>query len=302
MLLPGPLFVYLLHIQLFWNSRHFCFGIRAATETAFESPESLAYYTGELRQALRFLANHPSFVMLTLGNELASGELGHRRMEDLLSMAHAMDATRLFACGSNTHYGWYGYQGGSDFYTSFHLREQDLRATYDNMKGYLNHRYPNAKNDYEAAMTVLRKDCGKPVFSFEVGQFEVLPDFGEIADFRGVTRAVNYELIRKKVEQSGAMDTWTKQVEATGELSNLCYREEVEAALRTERYSGISLLGIQDFPGQGTALVGMLNAHLQPKPYPLRSRSASGHFSGMCCPWRCWRSTPMKTQRPWWRR
>lgn len=136
------------------------------------------------------------------------------------------------------------------------------------MKGYLNHRYPNAKNDYEAAMTVLRKDCGKPVFSFEVGQFEVLPDFGEIADFRGVTRAVNYELIRKKVEQSGAMDTWTKQVEATGELSNLCYREEVEAALRTERYSGISLLGIQDFPGQGTALVGMLNAHLQPKPYP----------------------------------
>ena len=107
-------------------------------ETAFESPESLAYYTGELRQALRFLANHPSFVMLTLGNELASGELGHRRMEDLLSMAHAMDATRLFACGSNTHYGWYGYQGGSDFYTSFHLREQDLRATYDNMKGYLN--------------------------------------------------------------------------------------------------------------------------------------------------------------------
>lgn len=136
------------------------------------------------------------------------------------------------------------------------------------MKGYLNHRYPNAKNDYEAAMTVLRKDCGKPVFSFEVGQFEVLPDFGEIADFRGVTRAVNYELIRKKVEQSGAIDTWTKQVEATGELSNLCYREEVEAALRTERYSGISLLGIQDFPGQGTALVGMLNAHLQPKPYP----------------------------------
>ena len=159
-------------------------------------------------------------------------------------------------------------RAGSDFYTSFHLREQDLRATYDNMKGYLNHRYPNAKNDYEAAMTVLRKDCGKPVFSFEVGQFEVLPDFGEIADFRGVTRAVNYELIRKKVEQSGAMDTWTKQVEATGELSNLCYREEVEAALRTERYSGISLLGIQDFPGQGTALVGMLNAHLQPKPYP----------------------------------
>jgi hypothetical protein len=60
---------------------------------------------------------------------------------------------------------------------------------------------------------------------------------------------------------------WKKQVEATGELSLLCYRAEVEAALRTEGYSGISLLGIQDFPGQGTALVGMMNAHLQAKPY-----------------------------------
>lgn len=237
-------------------------------ETAFESDESMAYYTGELRQTLRALANHPSFVMLTLGNELASGELGHRRMEDLLSMAHAMDATRLFACGSNTHYGWYGYQGGSDFYTSANLRDNELRAIFSGIRGYLNHRYPNAKNDYEASMAVLRKDCRKPVFSFEVGQFEVLPDFGEIQDFRGVTRAVNYEIIRDKVEKSGAMDTWKEQVEATGELSNLCYREEVEAALRTESYSGISLLGIQDFPGQGTALVGMLNAHLQPKPYP----------------------------------
>ena len=31
--------------------------------------------------------------------------------------------------------------------------------------------------------------------------------------------------------------------------------------------SGISLLGLQDFPGQGTALVGMLDPHLKPKPY-----------------------------------
>lgn len=236
-------------------------------ETAFESPESMAYYTGELRRTLRCLANHPSFVMLALGNELASGELGHRRMEELLVLAHGMDETRLYACGSNTHYGRYGYQGASDFYTSSNFREHQLRATYANMEGYLNHRYPNARNDYAQAMAELRKDCGKPVCSFEVGQFEVLPDFGEIDEFRGVTRAVNYALIRQKVERSGALADWPRQVEATGELSNLCYREEVEAALRTESLSGISLLGLQDFPGQGTALVGMLNAHLHPKPY-----------------------------------
>lgn len=58
-----------------------------------------------------------------------------------------------------------------------------------------------------------------------------------------------------------------KYVEATGELSRLAYREEIEAAMRTRELSGISLLGLQDFPGQGTALVGMMNSHLEPKPY-----------------------------------
>ena len=47
--------------------------------------------------------------------------------------------------------------------------------------------------------------------------------------------------------------------------------------MRTRELSGISLLGLQDFPGQGTALVGMLNSHLQPKPFafarPERFRS-----------------------------
>ncbi|MGN0778312.1 MAG: hypothetical protein ACI4MJ_04125 [Aristaeellaceae bacterium] len=237
-------------------------------ETAFESEESYAYYTAELRQVLRHLANHPSFIMLTFGNELASGSLGHQRMEALLALAHGMDKIRLYACASNPHYGWYGSADSSDFYTSFKLRDVELRATYDRMQGYLNHRYPSAKNDYAQALSALRRECGKPVFSFEVGQFEVLPDFAEIDDFKGVTRAVNYELIRRQVQESGMLDTWNRQVEATGELSNLCYREEVEAALRTEGYSGISLLGIQDFPGQGTALVGMLNAHMKPKPYP----------------------------------
>ena len=60
---------------------------------------------------------------------------------------------------------------------------------------------------------------------------------------------------------------WKRQVEATGELSLICYREEVESVLRTEGMSGLSLLGLQDFPGQGTALIGMMNSHLVPKPY-----------------------------------
>ena len=66
----------------------------------------------------------------------------------------------------------------------------------------------------------------------------------------------------------GLSPVWKRYVEASGELSRIGYREEIEAAMRTKELSGISLLGLQDFPGQGTALVGMMNSHMQPKPYP----------------------------------
>lgn len=135
------------------------------------------------------------------------------------------------------------------------------------MEGFLNHRYPSAKNNYDDAMARLRKEYAKPVFGFEVGQFEILPDFEELEAFQGVLDPANLRIIRERVKTRGLTGSWKKYVEASGELSRIGYREEIEAAMRTKEMSGISLLGLQDFPGQGTALVGMMNSHLQPKPY-----------------------------------
>ena len=44
-----------------------------------------------------------------------------------------------------------------------------------------------------------------------------------------------------------------------------CYRREIETAMRSEELSGFQLLDLQDFPGQGTALVGVLNALMESK-------------------------------------
>ena len=244
---------------------------------AFGSQKARDYYEKELKEIIYQYGNHPSFVMLTFGNELQADEEGLAFMHGLIDMCHEMDDTRLYAIGSNVFYGEKGCDENSDFYTSMMYKTDHLRATFDGMRGFLNNDYPNASHNFNASMAELRKAYKKPVFSFEVGQYEVLPDFDEIDDFKGVTIANNYKLIRDKVVTKGYADTWKKRVEATGELSLLCYREEVEAALRTEDFSGISLLGLQDFPGQGTALVGMLNSHLNPKPYsfakPERFRS-----------------------------
>lgn len=239
-----------------WNPRN-----------AFETEESYRYYRTELEQVILHLANHPSFVMLTLGNELHAGELGHQRMDELLDMARFLDNTRLYANASNDHYGQRGCDLKSDFYTAMRHRREELRLTSEGMIGPLNHRYPDEQLDYSKTIGQIRTYYEKPVFSFEVGQYEILPDFDELKDFQGVTRPANLERIRHNVIEKGMEDLWHRQIEASGELSLLCYRAEVEAALRTEAMSGISLLGLQDFPGQGTALVGMLNSHLNPKPY-----------------------------------
>ncbi len=235
---------------------------------AFGSGEARGYYAFEAGRILRALANHPSFVMLTFGNELHYRDEVRPFVSHLLRELKEEDPTRLYAAGSNAFYGEKGPNPGDDFYTASDDRKVTLRATSANFTGWLNREDTGFDIDYSDAVDRLRQVSGVPVFSFEVGQYEVLPDFGEIADYRGVTEPCNLMHMERKMRAAGLSDLWPRMVRAAGENALQCYRAEVEAAMRTEGYSGISLLSLQDFPGQGTALVGMMNAHLRPKPYP----------------------------------
>lgn len=253
---------------------------------AFEAAESVAYYTTEALAIVAELACHPSFVMLTFGNELHADKTGHANMSNLLQQLRFFDNTRLYASGSNNHYGNQGTDSDSDFYTSQSWFKEWLRGTSaghanpeidwfsksdghsQSLTGYINRRYPDTTMNYQKAFAGLREVFSGPVYSFEVGQYEVLPDFSEMSQFEGnVTRPDNFQVIYEEVAAKGLLDHWEDYVAATGEMALLAYREEVEASMRTPAMSGISLLGIQDFPGQGTALVGMLNSHLEAKPF-----------------------------------
>jgi hypothetical protein len=54
---------------------------------------------------------------------------------------------------------------------------------------------------------------------------------------------------------------------ASGKLQALCYKADIEAALRTKDFGGFQLLDLHDFPGQGTALVGVLDPFWEEKGY-----------------------------------
>ncbi len=235
---------------------------------ALESEVAFAYYQTELQEILYFYGNHPSFVMLTFGNELHCGEKGVENMKRLLAMARQTDPTRLYANASNAFYGDKGCDPDSDFFTASGFRGQMIRGVSQEMQGYINHDWQGTTHSYRDILAEIRKEYDRPVFAFEVGQYQILPDFHELDTFHGALLPENLMQIRKNMLDRGFGDEWDRRVEASGRLALLCYREEVEAVMRTEEMSGVNLLGIQDFPGQGTALIGMMNSHLEPKTYP----------------------------------
>ena len=241
---------------------------------AMEEPEAQEYYMQELREILLTYGNHPSFVMLSFGNELWCNEDGRAYMQKMLKTAKKIDSTRLYTPGSNAFYGTEGPDPESDFYTSSNYKEYMLRATSaadapeSGLQGFLNRRYPNARENYNEGMRALRRVYDKPVFGFEIGQYAVLPDFKEKDLFSGFLVPGNIEYREHKAIEAGLEPLWRRYIRANGELSLLAYRAEVEAVLRTEGMSGLALLGLQDFPGQGTALVGMMNTHMLPKTFP----------------------------------
>ncbi|HIZ83689.1 MAG TPA: discoidin domain-containing protein, partial [Firmicutes bacterium] len=238
------------------------------------------YYTREAFAILKEYANHPSFVMLTFGNELGYNgndylEQGDKLVQDL----QAEDATRLYAPGSNVHFGSLDPTPHSDFYTAQNYGSLAFRGSYGGLNGFLNQNYPSAAVNFDDVMEALDA-FDLPAFSFEVGQYQVFPDvLTEPERYTGALEARNLQTVLERLEEKGYTEEYIRQaIEASGMLSRLGYKAEIEAALRTEGMDGISLLGLQDFSGQGTALVGMMNAFGEPKPYDFADPEAFSDF------------------------
>ena len=104
-----------------------------------------------------------------------------------------------------------------------------------------------------------------PVVSHEIGQFAVYPNFREIDKYTGVLKARNFEVFRDRLKEKGMLDQADDFFYTSGKLSVQCYKEELEAAARTKLLAGYQILDIQDFSGQGTALVGILDAFMDSK-------------------------------------
>jgi hypothetical protein len=115
-------------------------------------------------------------------------------------------------------------------------------------------------SDYISKFTV-------PTVSHEAGQWCVYPDFSEIEKYTGVLKPSNFEIFRETLGEKGMGHQAYDFLMASGKLQALCYKAEVEAALRTPGMAGFELLQLHDFPGQGSALVGVLSPFFESKGY-----------------------------------
>ena len=222
----------------------------------------------EAERILKTYGNHPSFVMLSLGNECD----GSRAiMAAMVRTLRALDARRLYAQGSNNNLGTRPLTAGDDYWTTVRVSTSERPvlanvrgsfATVDGGNGHVQVGPADTLHDYAAAIAGIPV----PVVGHEVGQYTVYPDFREIPRYTGVFRARNLEHFRARLADAGMLAQAPEFLRATCRLAQICYREDVEAALRTPGFGGFQLLDLQDFPGQGTALVGLLNAFLDRKP------------------------------------
>jgi hypothetical protein len=122
---------------------------------------------------------------------------------------------------------------------------------------------PETRTDYHEFID----ERAVPVVSHEIGQWCVYPNFAEMPKYTGYLKPRNFEIFKETLDAHGMLDQANDFLSASGKLQALCYKEEIESALRTPRMGGFQLLGLSDFPGQGTALVGVLDAFWEEKGY-----------------------------------
>lgn len=206
-------------------------------------PDLDRYIYSEGDRILAAYGNHPSFTMLCVGNE-PSGPNKDAFLTDIVQYWQAKDARRLYTTCS----GWPELP-----VSDFHVVHARNGKPYRLHAGPLG---PNTTVDYRDVL----EGCGKPAIAHELGQWCVYPDYREIPNYTGVLRARNLEGFRQGLIQSGMLDQARAFAWASGRLQFLLYKADMEALLRTPGAGGFQLLALQDFPGQGSALEGFVDA------------------------------------------
>ena len=221
-------------------------------------PDRDAFIAAELDRILDTYGNHPSFCLLSMGNEMHGG---HALLDQWVKHGRDKDPRHLYTSLSNPEAQRRFLPAQYDEYMVAHSGQVNGKHVSRRMESVFDQTPPETAGDYRGTLAGI----SVPVVSHEVGQWSIYPDFHEIANYTGVLRPLNFEAARESLTGKGMIDQADDFLRASGLFATRLYREEIERALRTPGFGGFQLLDLHDYPGQGTSLVGTLNVFWKSK-------------------------------------
>ena len=196
-----------------------------------------AFVKRELRDIVDAYGNSPSFLSLSIGNEL--GTSNFEEMEKWLAELRAHDSRILYYCASARTVTKTDDISLSHVVPGAGLAREQL--------------HPKTDWDYES----IYSQSKVPTIAHEIGQWPVYPIWDDLlAPFTGTMRPWNLSRHRDTATKHGALRLTELYHVASAKLNRLIYKEEVESFLRTPSCAGLQLLNVQDYTGQAEALVG----------------------------------------------
>lgn len=231
------------------------------------------YLLNETKRMVEKYGNHPSFCMLAAGNEPTGNWV--KWVGDFTDYWHATGDNRRVYCGASVGGGW-AFDPKSDY----HVKGGARGLTWDKSA-------PQSTDNFDTqVVSFLQKgrkpvtfDINEPYLSHEQGQWCAFPDLKETSQYTGAYKAGNFEIFTDMLKDNGMASQADKFLMASGKLQTLAYKYEMERNLRTKDYAGFQLLGLNDYSGQGTALVGVLNVFWKEKGY-----CTANDWSEFCSP------------------
>lgn len=217
-----------------------------------EMPDLDAFMVAEANRIQDTYGNHPSFTMMALGNELGGDWSVINRMVQELK---ARDPRRLYT--SHADHVRMKPERESEFYVTHHTEDGWLRI----------HLSDRSERPFGTDMdfTDFIQGWDVPTVAHELGQWVVNPDYSELDKYTGPLKPRNLAAFRDQLAERGMLDQAKAMQQASGRFGWLLYKEDMEAAFRTPDFGGFQLLQIQDFPGQGEALIGLLDPFWETK-------------------------------------
>ena len=218
---------------------------------------------------LRWYGHHPSFRMFALGNELW-GSID--KMAEFIEDFRRIAPDKVYTFGSDYYLGYQGEKKGMDYFTTCRVGGEAWGSYNTHTRGsfsfadaadggMINHFHPNTTMNFEEGCAL----ADVPIISHETAQFQTYPDYDEIQKYTGVLYPYNMEVFRSRLEKAGMQDQAKAFHQASGLWSLQLYKQDIEMDLRTPNMAGFQLLDLQDYPGQGSAYVGILDAFMDPK-------------------------------------